>query len=145
KLGVYDLNFTATQRRLRAPFQTVRPALERKIQLVVAPNSQANANAQAHAPTAALPNVTLADYQTQLEFDPTQPRWWDRLVQTPGMRWMTHLPNWTTSPAAPIDSGGTSVVTHNGRKISQLAGNAWQAFPLPITNPNTPHFIEVEY
>ena len=88
-----------------------------------------------------------------LEIDPTSPHWYDRfkslrlsaLITTPlgkdsGAVWQ-----------GPLGSGNSQIVSHPLGRVVQLAaagsGNepSWEAYPLAIAKPGTPHLLEIEY
>ncbi|MEM6329356.1 MAG: hypothetical protein AAF790_03795, partial [Planctomycetota bacterium] len=78
------------------------------------------------------------------EIDPTSRRWWDRLPRWVWLRRAASLPEGPlgSGPAQKIDADG-------GRLISLGPGGpgepAWQAYPLPVTQPGRPHVVEVQY
>jgi hypothetical protein len=128
--GVYDLRLsllpaTLLPKRLANPLVRGKPLATRKVQLVVVSPVR-----QAVTHTAAWQNV--------LDFDPANPKWWEPV---------TRLPTWTRLPttARHIANGPAGTRNHLGKNWVELPPGAWQAYPLPIPTPGTPHLIGVEY
>ncbi|HEX5103673.1 MAG TPA: hypothetical protein VFV87_07685 [Pirellulaceae bacterium] len=124
--GVYDVRLAVYPKRLTSTFVRGKPLLTRKVQLVVV------------APVKTQP-VAQPEWQSILEFDPANPKWWERMTRLPSS---LRLP---TLPAAPVGSGATLTRTHQSRGWVELAPGAWQAYPLTVTTPGRPHVLEIEY
>lgn len=84
-----------------------------------------------------------ADWQTRLELDPANPKWWQRLPE-----W-TRLDRLTTPASGPMGSEPSAAIMLNGKSYAKLspskAGSpSWQAYPLPAAEPGQPHMVEIE-
>src|SRR5262245_64731979 len=61
---------------------------------------------------------------------------------------MTRLPALSRLPALPpppLTSGPHRQWNHLNRAWVEIGPRGWQAYPLPISAPGTPHIVEVEY
>jgi len=134
--GAYTLRVTVTKpagfHERWVPGAAPKPISERCFQVVVFDPKKATA--------------AVADsWRTLLEIDPTQPAWWKRL---PDWVW---LPAAKFMPKGPLGSTPAKIVDHSQGKFVELSPHAanqpaeWQAYPLPIGRPGSPHLIEVEY
>ena len=123
--GVYDVALEATE---RTALRWTKTVAERRVQVVVLGE---------RAPP--LPTETPAWTQV-LEIDPDNPRWFDR--------WKSKIPG--VSPAS-LDSGGTQILDQPLGRLAQLAPTGrgsepnWQAYPLAVSKPGTPHMLEIQY
>lgn len=84
-----------------------------------------------------------AVWQTQLEIDPANPKWWNRLPE-----W-TRLDRWANPAAGPLGSQPFRTTNHQGRALAALSPRgvdapSWQAYPLPAAEPGRPHAVEVD-
>jgi hypothetical protein len=123
--GVYDVRITLTPRRLTAPFVRAKPLLERAVQLVVIDKQP--------------PPPSVANWRAELEIDPANPGWWDRLKR------MSH---WSVIPGlgqGPLGNGKSRSRELGGRSWIELDADGWQAYPLPVSRIGQPHILEVEY
>jgi hypothetical protein len=123
--GVYDLRLALFPKRLTPALLRGKPLASRKVQLVaVSPVKTAQ------PPPAA--------WQSVLEFDPANPKWWEQVAR---------LPAWTRLPTTPrpVESRPASVRVHQGRNWVELAPRAWQAYPLSMPAVGRPHLVEIEY
>jgi hypothetical protein len=139
--GVYDLLFQATRRslqdRLGLPDRLgLRPAAieERRVQLVVV------AKDRPPMPTNSAP------FELLVEIDPANPGWWDRVKELPA-----NIPLMSSWHKGPLGNGGLAPWQHSLGTLVQLAAapreadTPWEAYPLPVSKPNQPHIVEVEY
>ncbi|MCI0491740.1 MAG: family 10 glycosylhydrolase, partial [Planctomycetes bacterium] len=108
------------------------PLAERLFQVVVL---KATANAASAA----------ADWETVLEIDPANPRWWQRL---PGWTRLQHLPGIAPKPLGSLRAG---VIDHPLGRFVELPNTPsgsephWQAYTLPLERVGSTHLLEVEY
>ncbi len=84
-----------------------------------------------------------ATWKTQIEIDPSNPGWWNRL---PDWTRLDRLANITSQPLA---SEPFRTSTHRGQPLAELSpgGNvapSWRAYPLPGAEPGRPHVVEVD-
>jgi hypothetical protein len=123
--GVYDLRLSLYPKRLTSSIVRGKAIATRKLQLVVVSPVK-----QGSAPT--------GGWQSVFEIDPANPKWWER---------MAVLPSWTRMPSVPrpVESGPATTRMHLARPWVELPRHAWQAYPLSIAAPGTPHLVEVEY
>ena len=126
--GVYEvkLHLYPPKRPLTSSLVRGKPLAARKVQLVVL------------APVKTLDRQPAA-WQSVLDFDPASPKWWERLAP--------RLPAWTRLPSLPhpVESGPVRTRNHLKRTWVELPVGAWQAYPLSVAAPGTPHMLEVEY
>ncbi|HKD36311.1 MAG TPA: family 10 glycosylhydrolase, partial [Pirellulales bacterium] len=154
--GVYDLVIEASE---RGPLRWPKPILERRVQVIVlspnaAPMSVISGTAGARGNDRSLLGTGDPQIWTQLiEIDPTNPHWYDRLKSLRLSMLITVPLGKESSPGwqGPLGSGNSQIVQHPLGKVVQLApaarsGDAsWEAYPLAIAKPGTPHILEVEY
>ena len=82
-------------------------------------------------------------WQTVLEIDPSNRRWWQRLPA-----WALRLPG---MPQGPLGSTDAASIDHPLGRFVELPPTAtgvephWQAYPLPIQSVGVPHVVDVEY
>jgi hypothetical protein len=124
--GVYDLRLSLFPKRLTTSFIRTNPIATRKVQLVVV------------SPVKTVDEQN-ATWQSILEFDPANPKWYERLTRLP--TW-PRLPN---LPQHPVTSGPAATRTHLGKSWVELSPGAWQAYPLAVSSVGMPHIVEVEY
>jgi hypothetical protein len=110
-----------------------KPLVERAFQVVVL------------SPTRTPPAAADGRWQTVLDIDPANPRWWER------------LPEWTQVgripgvSRRPFWSARANPIAHplgNFVELPPTAGGSepnWQAYPLPVQADGIPHLLEVEY
>lgn len=124
--GVYDLFLEATE---RGPLRWSKPVATRQVQLVVVSDLPTR-KGEIDAPWSRI-----------MEIDPTHAGWADRLKTIP------LLPG---SRLGPLGSGNSQIISHPlGQLLSlQSAGPgqapAWEAYPLAITKPGSPHLLEID-
>lgn len=134
--GVYTIHLSLTHppgfRDRFLPGVANKPLAERSFQVVVLKSVP-------EPPTGNL------NWQSVLEIDPANPRWWQRLstwTQLQRLRWI---------PERPLGSSMANVVEDSlGRSVDlppTAAGGEpeWQTYPLPIEKVGAPHLLEVEY
>lgn len=134
--GVYTLRVTVTKpagfHERWVPGAAPKPISERRFQVVVFDPKKTT-------------DAVADSWRTLLEIDPTQPTWWKRL---PDWVW---LPAAKFMPKGPLGSAPAKIVDHSQGRFVELSARAanqpaeWQAYPLPIGRPGSPHLIEVEY
>lgn len=123
--GVYELVAELYARRFGAPLLRGKLLAERQVQFVVvgaAPRESEN-----------------AEWAAVGDFDPAQPRWWERLMRQPTMK---IIPGWSQGP---VGSEPTGKREHLGQSWSTLKANAWQAYPLPVSEIGLPHILEIDF
>jgi hypothetical protein len=84
-----------------------------------------------------------AQWQTAIEIDPANPKWWGRMTE-----W-TRLDRITNLGTGPLGSEAFRTSTIAGRAFAELSPSngakpTWQAYPLPAAQPGQPHVVEVE-
>jgi hypothetical protein len=136
--GVYDLAIEASE---RGPLRRSKPVVERRVQVIVlAPQS----------PPA--PNDS-AGWTQLLEIDATSPHWYDRFKSLRLSALITSPLGKDSGPVwqGPLGNGNSQIVPHPLGRVVQLAATAngsdasWEAYPLAIAKPGTPHLLEIEY
>lgn len=124
--GVYDVRLSLYPKRLTTSLVRGKPIATRKVQLVVV------------APVKTV-NQEIAAWETVLEFDPANPRWWERMARLPTSLRLPSL------PIKPVGSATPRSRPHLERTWVELSPAAWQAYPLTVATPGQPHILEVEY
>ena len=124
--GVYDVRLALFPKRLTTSLVRGKPLFSRKVQVVVV------------APVKRIDPQPVA-WQSVLEIDPANPKWWDRMARLPSS---LRLPN---LPPPPVGSGVVKTQTRLDRTWVELAPSGWQAYPLTIETPGQPHILEIEY
>ncbi len=136
--GVYDLSIDASE---RGPLRRSKPVAERRVQIVVLGQQSP-------------PSPGDSTGWTQLlEIDPTSPHWYDRFKSLRLSALITTPLGKDSGPVwqGPLGSGNSQIVPHPLGRVVQLgaAGNgndaSWEAYPLAIAKPGTPHLLEIEY
>ena len=125
--GVYDLVIGYGGSRNIGLFRTGAKPVERRIQFIVI------------SPTARENDVGSPAWREAVSFDAAEPQWWERL---------SRFPNWQRLAFTPrrLQGKGTAEsAALDGKKISRLAPEGWQTYPLPIVGVGNPHILEVEY
>jgi hypothetical protein len=123
--GVYELVCELHTKRFASPLVRAKLVAERRVQLVVL-SQQA-------------PPREASEWSTVAEFDPTQPRLWDRMLRLPGMKMLAGFNK------GPLGSEPTGKREHLGSQWSTLKGTGWQAYPLPVAQLGQPHLLEIEF
>lgn len=137
--GVFDLVFTAMHAGgLR--WQNVTPALaqrqvltERRIQVVVI------------GPEPPEPGQSGGEGARVVEIDPALPKWWERFSK------LQQLPRLSRLWKGALGNGSIHTVSHPLGQLAQLRPGTntrdvpWEAYPLPISRPGTPHILEIDY
>lgn len=124
--GVYDVRLALYPKRLTTTLVRGKPILSRKVQVVVV------------APVKTI-GPQPAAWQSVLEIDPANPKWWERMARLPSS---LRLPN---LPPQPVGSGPAKSRTHLQQTWVELPPAGWQAYPLTIATPGLPHIVEIEY
>ncbi|MBR0191343.1 MAG: family 10 glycosylhydrolase [Thermoguttaceae bacterium] len=154
--GVYDLVLTLKRSRadagrsdahrldsLKHPFRGKTNNLqlaERKIQFIVLADSAGNADGSVG--TAGSEKITL-----KLEIDPSKPRWWedfDRSVLRQFTSRFSDVQTLQNSQRQTRTAGNMNFLEIPQSQTPETAPN-WEAFPLIIENPDSPHILEIEY
>jgi len=131
KEGVYEFVVTASIRRRPTPLPLRQTLATRTVQLIVLSDEPPGGEPVAES----LPRQVL-------EIDPANPSWWRRF----------DLARWIPGGRRGTISGGASeTLDHALGRFIQLApttgseNDAWQAYPLPISQTGAPHVLEIEY
>ena len=131
--GVYDVQVSMTERGFLNRFNRfkrfvpARPTKQRKLQLVVI---------DPHRVPASQDSETSVLVDT---VDPANPKWWERLARPLARR----IPYW--SQPGPLGNARSRVWPYQDRTYVLLENGGWQAYPLSIESPGTPHILEIEY
>lgn len=124
--GVYDVVLALYPRRLTSSLVRGAPIVERRVQLVVI-DSIAPTDRQART------------WKLEYDFDPAQPKWWERLARIPSLRL---IPG---ASQKPVSSGDSKTRQHLGRTWVELAPGGWQAYPLSVSTPGARHQLELDF
>jgi hypothetical protein len=124
--AAYDLRLALYPKRLTSTLVRGKPILSRKVQVVVV------------APVKTILPQPAA-WESVLEIDPANPKWWERMARLPSS---LRLPN---LPPQPVGSGAMKTRKHLERTWVELPPSGWQAYPLTVAAPGQPHILEIEY
>jgi len=127
--GVYSLlvELIVRPNSFATPFRAPKSLAQRRLQFVVLSGDP-------------LPNDTTP-WSEQWAFDPAQPDWLRRVES------LAAWPQWNVLPGfrkGALGNGKQSVATYNEQKMTMLASQGWQAFPLPVGAVGKPHLLVVE-
>jgi hypothetical protein len=139
--GVYELIITATQKpniqqAIRQPLHLNKPVAERKVQLLVL------------SPKTPIRSVEAAAELRQVgkDIDPANFGWQERLAKLPQSLRLARLLK------GPLGSGHMRIWRHPVLgELAQLAPSrqspdvSWEAYTVPISQPDRPHVLEVDY
>jgi hypothetical protein len=123
--GVYELVAELHPKWFGAPLVRGKPLAERQVQVVVVRPKRIDAAGK--------------DWASVGEFDPAQPKLWERVLRLPGIKIVPGLSK------GPLGSEPTGTREHLGTTWSTLKPGAWQAYPLPVGEVGLPHLLEVEF
>jgi hypothetical protein len=138
--GVYDMTIAVVESRFTERLWWRKPLAERKVQLVVlGPKSPIDGAAAA------------AKLTKLLEIDPANPRWYERIANISAVGWLKRpgtlgsgdSARWEHPALGPLVQLGQSKAKR--RDPAAPDEYAWEAYPLPISEPGKPHLLEVEY
>lgn len=124
--GVYDVRIALYPKRLGSSLVRGKPISERRVQLAVLDPAQRT------------PRDETA-WQTALELDPAQPRWWEKMIRIPTIK---RIPGFGQQS---FGNGQPGKRVHLERTLSELSPEMWQAYPLAIGDVGRLHMLEVEY
>lgn len=123
--GAYDIKLALYPKRLTGPLIRGKPLATRKVQVVVvAPLEPAETEG--------------GSWQSVWQFDPSSPRWWERMARLPTLSRLPVLPR-------PVENMPATVRMHLGQSWVELPPQAWHAYPLSGATPGLAHLVEVEY
>jgi hypothetical protein len=131
--GVYDVVITAARASSRLSLNWNKPLAQRRIQVMVLDRQSPAAAGESPPP------------QREMEIDPANPRWWERLSKLPHWRRLRSVAK------GPLGNGRLRPVSHPLGELVQLApatspGDvSWAAYPLSIEEPGQPSVLEVDY
>jgi len=125
--GVYDLVLAMYRRsRIDVPVWRNAPIVERRIQVVVLGDRS-------------IP-VDSTPWKEDRVIDPVNPGWRAWAVKLPGISLLPGI-----DQNQPLTNGDMKTVAVAGATMRELGTGNWQAIPIPIAHPHTPHILEVEY
>jgi hypothetical protein len=123
--GAYDVKLSLYPRRLAGPLVRGKPLATRKVQVVVVAPVEPG-------------ETSTGGWQSVWQFDPSSPRWWERMARLPTLSRLPVLPR-------PMENMPATIRTHLGQSWVELPPQAWHAYPLSGATPGLPHLVEVEY
>jgi hypothetical protein len=124
--GVYDVRIALYPKRLGSALVRGKPISERRVQLAVIDPAQRT------------PHDEVA-WETALELDPAQPRWWEKMIRIPTI---SRLPGMGQQS---YGNGQPGKRVHLDQTLVELAPEMWQAYPLAIGEVGRLHMLEVDY
>lgn len=125
--GVYRVSIAVLKRsRIEVPVWRSTPVYERHFQVVVLSDQP--------------PATDSTVWRELTTLDPANPPWRSWAAHLPGL---SLLPRWET--ARPVGSEEPRPMLVGEQVMLQLAPGAWQAYPLAVGSPGTPHILEVDY
>ncbi len=136
--GVYEVVVTVTENRswseaVRKPLNWMKMLAERKVQILVL---------DARSPTR---RTVIPKLSQVVEIDPASGQWWELLAKLPRLRTVPRL--WK----GPLGNGNMTTIEHPLGELVRLNPNrespdvSWEAYSLPIREPNRPHVLEVDF
>jgi hypothetical protein len=139
--GAYRVSMSVRENGLRQRFVPVvpgRPLAERSIGFVVVSDEATPAPVASGRKA----DVLFVGWNEIAEIDPANPGWWKRAMQLPRLG---RLPGWSPGP---LSSGHSTVAEHSlgamVRVTRPAGGEAWEAYPLEISETGAPHQLEIE-
>lgn len=165
--GVYDVVLTLKRSRaeagrsdahrldsLKHPFRGKANSLqlaERKIQFIVLGDSPANVgnaltdpsgNSAGSDGAAGHDKITL-----KLEIDPSKPQWWEDFDRSVLRQFTSRFSDAQSlqNPQRQTRAAGKMNFLEIPQSQTPETAPNWEAFPLIVENPDTPHILEVEY
>ncbi|MFN0019665.1 MAG: hypothetical protein ACKVP0_15515 [Pirellulaceae bacterium] len=142
--GAFDIRLALYPKRITTPLVKGKALAERRVQVVVLEQVKtARKTDYLLNPFGSLTGEPTS-WESVLEFDPASPRWWEK---------MTRIPTAAKIPGINIPGLGQQtygsqqpkIRAHLDQSLVELAGGAWQAYPLSITSIGMPHFLEILY
>ncbi|MBA4019619.1 MAG: hypothetical protein C0483_20840 [Pirellula sp.] len=136
--GVYDVVLELDRRDLTSRIRRAAPAERRKVQVVVLSPRSPHRDLHHQAPE---PHLIE-------EIDPVSPGWWERAKSAALPTNMRRGPLGNCQVRARRTEAGLflelppSVDAAGKPPVDDLS---WQAYPLAVARPGTPHFLEIEY
>lgn len=124
--GVYDVRIALYPKRLGSALVRGKPVSERHVQLAIVDPALRNDQPQ-------------AEWETALELDPANPRWWEKMIRIPTI---TRIPGFGQQT---YGNGRPGIRAHLDRSLVELTPDMWQAYPLAIGDVGRLHLLEVEY
>ena len=124
--GIYDVRIALYPKRLGSSLVRGRPVCERRVQLVV-------------LDPALRADPDEAKWETALELDPAQPRWWEKMIRLPSI---SRIPGFGQQS---YGNGRPGVRMHRDRAFVELGVDQWQAYPLAIGDIGRLHMLQIEY
>jgi len=121
--GAYDIRLSVTPRKssfVSNPLAANRPVAQRSVQVVVVGPSQGKGDGV---------------WSSKMDLDPVNPPSWSKWLST-------RIPGGTQKA---ISHGEIGKRPYGDTVLLNLAADAWQSFPLPVSRLNTPHVLEIEY
>ena len=112
------------------PGGTSKPLVERTFQVVVLSPTRTPPAADGH-------------WQTVLDIDPANPRWWERLPEWTQVRRIPGLSRRPLGSTVPVPQGNLVELPPTAKGVDSEPN--WQAYPLPVEADGTPHMLELEY
>ena len=142
--GVYDIRLALYPKRITTPLVKGTAIAERRVQVVVLEQVKtARKTDYLLNPFGSLTGEPTS-WESVLEFDPTSPRWWEKMISIPSV---AKIPGLTIPGLGQqtYGSGQPKIRPHLDQSLVELAGGAWQAYPLSLTSIGMPHILEVTY
>jgi hypothetical protein len=142
--GVYDIRLALYPKRITTPLVKGSAIAERRVQVVVLEQVKtARKTDYLLNPFGSLTGEPTS-WESVVEFDPASPRWWEK---------MTRIPSVAKIPGIAIPGLGQQtygsqqpkIRAHLDQSLVELAGGAWQAYPLSLTSIGMPHILEVTF
>jgi hypothetical protein len=142
--GVYDIRLALYPKRITTPLVKGSSIAERRIQVVVLEQVKtARKSDFLLNPFGSLTGEPTS-WESVQDLDPANPRWWEKIPRLPSV---TKLPSFSLPGFGQQTYGSQQpkIRAHLDQSLVELAGGAWQAFPLSLTSIGMPHILEVTY
>lgn len=142
--GAFDIRLAMYPKRITTPLVKGKALAERRLQLVVLEQVKTSRKTDFLLNPFGSLTGEPTTWESVLDFDPASPRWWEKMPRLPAV---SKIPG-ITLPGLGQQTYGSEqpkIRAHLDQSLVELAGGAWQAYPLSLTSIGMPHFLEVAF
>lgn len=140
--GAFDIRLSLYPKRITTPLVKGKALAERRLQVVVLEQVKTTKKTEFLLNPFGSLTGEPKSWESVLEFDPASPRWWEKMPRLPSVN---KIPGITIPGLGhqTYSSEQPKIRAHLNQSLVELAGGAWQAYPLSLTSIGMPHFLEV--